>query len=321
MKKKLEEEAIEMESDSKIYVAGHRGLVGSALLRRLAKNGFSKIVYRTHSELDLTNQVATEQFFAEERPDYVFLTAAKVGGIHANNTYPADFIYENLQIQSNVIHWAYKYGAKKLCFLGSSCIYPKFASLPLKEEYLLTGSLEPTNEPFAVAKLAGIKLCESYNRQFGTNFISAIPANLYGPGDNFDPMNSHVLGALVQRFVSAKKARMNKVTIWGTGKPLREFLYVDDLADGCIFLMEKYSGNDPVNIGSGTETSIKALAVLIAKYAGYNGSLEFDTSKADGTPRKVVDTTKLTELGWRAATTLDDGLQKTIEWYESTVAR
>ncbi|MGO9482315.1 MAG: GDP-L-fucose synthase [Candidatus Kryptoniota bacterium] len=304
-----------MEKNSKIFVAGHRGLVGSAIVRALQAKDFKNIVTRTHAELDLIDQGAVKNFFEEEKPEYVFLAAAKVGGIYANNTYPADFIYENLQIQNNVIHNSYKYAVKKLCFLGSSCIYPKLAPQPMKEEYLLDGKLEPTNEPYAVAKIAGIKMCQSYNRQYGTNFISVMPTNLYGPNDNFDLQNSHVLPALIRKFVEAKKANAPSVTIWGTGKPRREFLHVDDMAEACLFLMDNYNDGEIVNIGTGEDIAIEDLAELIGKEVGYEGVIEFDSSKPDGTPRKLLDVSRINALGWKARTSLMDGLGDAIDWY------
>lgn len=304
-----------MKKDSKIYVAGHRGLVGSAILRLLQQQGYTNLVYRTHEELDLTNQQAVKNFFDQEQPEYVFLAAAKVGGILANNTYPADFIYVNLQIQNNVIHQSYVHGVKKLCFLGSSCIYPKLAPQPMKEEYLLTGKLEPTNEPYAIAKIAGIKMVQSYNRQYGTEYISVMPTNLYGPNDNFDLQHSHVLPALIRKFVEANEKQAPSVVLWGTGTPRREFLYVDDMADACIFLMNTYSGNEFVNIGTGEDITILELANMIKNEVGYNGSLEFDTTKPDGTPQKLLDVTKIHSLGWKAKVSLVEGIKKTIEWY------
>lgn len=301
-----------MNKDSKIFVAGHRGMVGSAIVRKLQAEGFINLVLRTSSELDLRNQSAVEKFFAAEKPHYVFLAAAKVGGILANNIYRADFLYENLMIQSNVIHQSYVHGVKKLLFLGSSCIYPKMASQPLKEDYLLSGYLEETNEPYAIAKIAGIKLCENYRRQYGCDFISAMPTNLYGPNDNYDLQNSHVLPALIRKFAEAKNLNMPQVEIWGTGNPLREFLHVDDLADACFFLMQKYSSEEFVNVGSGSEITIKDLALLIKKTIGYNGELRFDTSKPDGTPRKLMDSSKLKSMGWSFKISLTDGLKNLV---------
>ncbi len=301
-----------LNANSKIYVAGHTGLVGSALVRALTQKGFSGIITKTHAELDLLDQPGVRRFFESEKPEYVFLAAAKVGGIHANNTYPADFIYQNLQIQTNVIHSSYLAGVKKLCFLGSSCIYPKLAPQPMKEEYLLDGKLEPTNEPYAIAKIAGIKMCQSYNRQYGTNFISVMPTNLYGPNDNYDPENSHVLAALVRKFAEAKMSNAPSVTVWGTGNPRREFLHVDDMADACLFLMENYNDSEIVNIGTGEDISIRELAELIAQETGFNGTILFDTSKPDGTPRKLLNVTKMNKLGWKAQKRLRDALRDTI---------
>lgn len=304
-----------MEKSSKIYVAGHRGLVGSAILRLLQKEGYTNLVYRTHKELDLTDQRSVKEFFDQEKPEYVFLAAAKVGGIYANNTYPAEFIFSNLEIQNNVIHQSYLHNVKKLCFLGSSCIYPKMSPQPMKEEYLLTGKLEPTNEPYAIAKIAGIEMAKSYNRQYGTNYISVMPTNLYGPNDNFDLQNSHVLPALIRKFVEAKKNNAPSVVLWGTGTPRREFLYVDDMADACIFLMNTYDGGEFVNIGTGEEVTILELAEIIQSAVAYSGKLEFDATKPDGTPRKLLDVSKLHLLGWKAKISLRDGIKRTIEWY------
>lgn len=304
-----------MQKDSKIFVAGHRGLVGSAILRLLKEQNFTNLVVRTHAEVDLSDQPAVQAFFERERPEYVFLAAAKVGGILANNSYPAEFIYQNLAVQSNVIHQSYRTGVNRLCFLGSSCIYPKLAPQPMKEEYLLTGTLEPTNQPYAIAKIAGIEMIRSYNRQYGTKYFSVMPTNLYGPNDNFDLQNSHVLPALIRKFVEAKKSGAASVTLWGSGKPKREFLYVDDMADACIFLMNSYEGNDFVNIGVGQDISILELAELIKADVGFTGTLQFDASKPDGTPRKLLDVSKIHALGWTAKTTLKEGLKKTIQWY------
>ncbi|MEH7350249.1 GDP-L-fucose synthase [Gottfriedia acidiceleris] len=302
-----------MKKDSKIYVAGHRGLVGSAILRKLQEEGYTNLVYRTSKELDLRNFKAVEEFFAEEKIEYVFLAAAKVGGIVANNEYPADFIRDNILIQTSVIDAAYKNNVQKLLFLGSTCIYPKMAPQPLKEKYLLTGELEPTNDAYAVAKIAGIKMCESYNRQYGTKYISAMPTNMYGPNDNFDLHTSHVLPALLRKFHEAKENSEPTVTVWGTGTPLREFLYSDDLADACIFLMDNYEGNEIVNVGVGKDISIGDLAAKIKNVVGFEGEIVFDTTKPDGTPRKLVDTTKINSLGWTANTSLDEGLVKAYE--------
>lgn len=301
-----------MEKSSKIYVAGHRGMVGSAIVRKLHAEGYHNLVLKTSVELDLRNQAAVEKFFEKEKLEHVFLAAAKVGGIMANSTYRADFLYENLMIESNVIHQSYVHGVRKLLFLGSSCIYPKMAPQPLKEEYLLSGYLEETNEPYAIAKIAGIKLCENYRHQYGCDFISAMPTNLYGPNDNYDLQNSHVLPALIRKFVEAKSLNISSVEIWGTGNPLREFLHVDDLADACFFLMQSYSSNEFVNVGSGFEISIKDLALLMKKTIGYEGELRFDSSKPDGTPRKLMDSSKLKNLNWVPKVTLEEGLKNVI---------
>lgn len=298
-----------MEKDAKIYIAGHRGMVGSAIHRNLQKKGYTNFVLRSSSELDLRNQQQVAAFFKKEKPAYVFLAAAKVGGIHANNIYRAEFLYDNLCIQNNIIHYAYRQGVKKLLFLGSSCIYPKFAPQPLKEEYLLTGTLEPTNEPYAIAKIAGIKLCEAYRDQYGCNFISAMPTNLYGKNDNYHPENSHVLPALIRRFHEAKVNQSQEVIIWGTGTPLREFLSADDMADACIFLMNNYNGKGFVNIGTGKDISIADLAHLIKDIIGYTGSINFDHSKHDGTPRKLMDVSKLNKLGWKYSIDLKQGIK------------
>lgn len=297
-----------MHAGDKIFVAGHRGMVGSALVRNLKSAGFHNLVLRTSSELDLRNQAAVEAFFAEEKPAYVFLAAAKVGGIHANNVYRADFLYENLMMEANVIHAAYRNGVKKLMFLGSSCIYPKMAPQPLKESYLLTGPLEPTNEPYAIAKIAGIKLCESYRRQYGCNFVSVMPTNLYGPNDNYDLQQSHVLPALLRKFHTAKVEGMKEVEVWGTGTPRREFLHVDDLADACVYLMQRYNEEELVNIGSGTDVSIAELAEIIRGIVGFEGSIRFNTDKPDGTPRKLMDVSKLAGLGWTSQIGLEEGI-------------
>ncbi|SIT79072.1 GDP-L-fucose synthase [Pontibacter indicus] len=297
-----------MEKTSKIYIAGHRGMVGSAILRQLEANGHTNIITRTSSELDLRNQEAVQEFFETEKPDYVFLAAAKVGGIHANNTFRAEFLYDNLMIEANIIHAAHLSGVKKLMFLGSSCIYPKMAPQPLKEEYLLTGPLEPTNEPYAIAKIAGIKLCESYRDQYGSNFISVMPTNLYGYNDNYDLQNSHVLPALIRKIHEAKDNGAPTVTVWGTGSPKREFLFADDLAAACVYLMDNYDGRELVNIGTGEDVSIKELALLIKDVIGYEGELEFDTSKPDGTPRKLMDVSKLHSLGFKHKIELREGI-------------
>jgi GDP-L-fucose synthase len=304
-----------MNKDEKIYVAGHTGLVGSAILRSLKAQGYSRFLLRTIEELDLTQQPAVDALFQQEKPDYVILAAAKVGGIHANNTYPAEFIYINLLLETNIVHTAYKYSVKKLCFLGSSCIYPKYAPQPMKEDYLLDGKLEPTNEPYAIAKIAGIKMCQAYNRQYGTNFISVMPTNLYGPHDNFDLQSSHVLPALIRKFVDARKARASSVSVWGTGSPKREFLFVDDLADAVVYLMNHYDDGEIINIGTGKDISILELATLIKEEVGYNGTIEFDSTKPDGTPRKLLDVSKINGLGWTANTPLREGIRKTIQWY------
>ena len=305
-----------MDKQAKIYVAGHRGLVGSAIVRELHRQGYENLVLRTSQELDLRKQSAVENFFTEEKPEYVILAAARVGGIQANNTYRAEFIYDNLMIEANIIHSAYLNQVEKLLFLGSSCIYPKMCPQPMREEYLLTGFLEPTNEPYAIAKIAGIKLCENYCRQYGVNFISAMPTNLYGINDNFDLANSHVLPALLRKFHEAKINNVSEVEVWGTGSALREFLYVDDLANACVFLLENYQGLDFVNVGTGEEVSIKELALIIKAVVGYEGELKFDTSKPDGTPRKLQDTSKLTSLGWQAQTSLKEGLEATYQWFQ-----
>lgn len=299
-----------MEQRHKIYVAGHRGMVGSAIIRKLQQEGYRNIVTRTSGELDLRNQDAVAGFFAAETPDYVFLAAARVGGIAANNTYRAEFLYDNLMIQSNVIHHSYINGVQKLMFLGSSCIYPKMAPQPLKEEYLLTGPLEPTNEPYAIAKIAGISLCDAYRHQYGCNFISVMPTNLYGPNDNYDPERSHVLPALLRKFHEAKAQGAPEVVIWGTGTPKREFLHVDDMAAACFFLMQRYNEAGFINIGLGQDISIADLALLIQNIVGYKGKLIFDTSKPDGTPRKLMDVRKLNGLGWKAQITLEDGIRR-----------
>ena len=304
-----------MNLDAKIYVAGHRGLVGSAIVRNLEAKGYKNIIYRTHKELDLTNQEAVRRFFEEEKPEYVFLAAAKVGGIHANNTYPADFIYDNLMIQNNVIKAAHDFEVKKLLFLGSTCIYPKMAPQPIKEEYLLTGSLEETNEAYAVAKIAGLEMCKFFKRQYGDNFISCMPTNLYGPNDNFDLKNSHVLPALIRKFHEAKVNNSEAVEVWGTGTPLREFLYVDDMADACVFLMENYDGEQHVNIGTGEEVSIRKLAETVKEVVGFEGELVFNTEMPDGTPRKLTTVDKLHGLGWKHKVSLDKGIRLAYNWF------
>lgn len=305
-----------MEKKSKIYVAGHRGLVGSALVRALRSKGFTNIVERTHKELDLENQIAVEDFFAEEKPDYVFLAAAKVGGIWANKTQKADFIYNNLQIQNNIIRSAWKYKVKKLLFLGSSCIYPKLAPQPIKEKYLLSGPLEETNDAYAVAKIAGIKTCQSFNEQYGTNFVSVMPTNLYGPNDNFDLQNSHVLPALIRKIHEAKTKRKKEVVLWGTGNVYREFMYVDDMADACIHVINNYNSSEIINIGVGKDLTIKELADKIKDVVGFTGKIVWDSTKPDGTPRKLLDSSKLFALGWRPKTLLDEGLKKEYEYFK-----
>ncbi|MBP9926523.1 MAG: GDP-L-fucose synthase [Cyclobacteriaceae bacterium] len=302
-----------MEKASKIYVAGHRGMVGSAIVRKLQGEGYANLVLRTSSELDLRNQVAVEKFFSEEKPEYIFLAAAKVGGIMANNTYRADFLYENLMIETNVIHQSYVHKVKKLLFLGSSCIYPKLAPQPLKEESLLSGYLEETNEPYAIAKIAGIKLCENYRRQYGCDFISAMPTNLYGPNDNYDLNSSHVVPALMRKFSEANEEKRDFVEVWGTGTPLREFLHVNDLADACLFLMKNYSELEFINVGTMEELSIRRLAIMIKGIVGFEGEIVFDEKKPDGTPRKLMDTSKLTNLGWQPKIGLESGLRRVYE--------
>lgn len=302
-----------MDKNAKIYVAGHRGLVGSAILRALEKQGFTNLVTKTSSELDLRNYQQTADFFADEKPEYVFLAAAKVGGIQANNTYRAEFLYDNMMIQNNVIHQAHTNDVKKLLFLGSSCIYPKMAPQPLKEDSLLTGTLEPTNEPYAIAKIAGIKMCDAYRSQYNSNFISAMPTNMYGPNDNYDLNNSHVLPALLRKFHEAKEQNHPEVVVWGTGTPLREFLHSDDLAEACIFLMQNYDDFGHVNVGIGEDISIKDLALLVKKIVGYEGNLVWDTSKPDGTPRKLMDVSKINAMGWKAKISLEEGIKDVYE--------
>ncbi len=304
-----------MNKKSKIYLAGHTGLVGSAIYRQLQNKGYTNIITRTRKQLDLFAAHKVAQFFQKEKPDYVFLAAAKVGGIHANSNYPADFIFQNITIQNNIIHNAYLTGVKKLLFLGSSCIYPKYSPQPIKEEYLLTGKLEPTNEPYAIAKIAGIKMCQAYNKQYGTNFISVMPTNLYGPNDNFNLETAHVLPALLRKFHEAKINKSPTVTVWGTGKPKREFMYVDDLADACIFLMQNYNDSEIINIGTGDELSIADLALLIKQTINYPGKIIWDKTKPDGTPRKLLDITKLKKLGWRHKINLAEGLKKYYKFY------
>lgn len=310
-----------MDINAKIYVAGSRGLVGSAIVRKLQAEGYNNIIERTSRELDLRNQVLVDEFFRVECPEYVFLAAAKVGGIHANNTYPAEFIYDNLLIQNNVIHAAHQYGVRKLMFLGSSCIYPKCAPQPLKEEYLLTGELEPTNEAYAIAKIAGIKMCQAYRQQYGDDFISVMPTNLYGINDNFDLENSHVLPALLRKFHEAKEQGSKSVTVWGSGKPRREFLYVDDMADACYFLMKNYSSREIVNIGTGSDVTISELSSMMADVTGFKGEIVYDASKPDGTPVKRLDVNKLSALGWQAQRSLSDGIKDTYTWFKQNFAQ
>ena len=306
-----------MEKSAKIYVAGHRGMVGSAILRRLRKDGYNNIITRTHTELDLTRQDDVEHFFTREKPEYVFLAAAKVGGIAANNDAPADFMYMNMTLEMNVIHAAWQNGCKKLLFLGSSCIYPRLAPQPMTESCLLTSSLEQTNEAYALAKISGLKYCEYLNRQYGTDYISVMPTNLYGPNDNYDPHRSHVLPALIARFHKAKTEGVKSVTCWGDGSPLREFLYVDDLADLCLFLMNNYSGNETVNAGSGNEITIKELSEMVARIVGYTGEILWDTTKPNGTPRKLLDVSKAAKMGWTYSTELEDGIALAYQDYLS----
>ena len=307
-----------MKKESKIYISGHTGMVGSAILRALQKEGYNNIIFRTSKELDLRNQKDTEEFFEKEKPEYVFLASAKVGGILANNIYPADFMYDNIMIEMNVINSAYKNNVSKLLFLGSSCIYPKLASQPISEYSLLTGSLEPTNEAYALAKISGLKYCEYLNRQYKTNFITAMPTNLYGINDNYHPENSHVLPALIRKFHEAKQANAEKVVVWGTGNPKREFMFVDDLADACIYLMHNYEGDTTVNLGTGKDVTIKELALLISKIVDFKGTIEFDTSKPDGTPRKLLNVEKLASLGWKYKTELEEGVRITYSSYLDT---
>lgn len=304
-----------MQKDSKIFVAGHRGLVGSSIVRQLTAQGYSNILLRTHDELELLDASAVRNFFQTEKPEYVFLAAARVGGIMANNTFPADFIRENLIVQTNVIHEAHVSGVKKLLFLGSSCIYPKMAPQPIKEEYLMTGPLEETNSAYAMAKIAGIEMCQAYHRQYGSNFISVMPTNLYGPNDNFSPERSHVLPALLRRFHEAKVATAESVTVWGSGSPKREFLHVDDMGSACVFLMETYDDPSIINIGTGEDVSIKELAELVKKTVGFQGELVWDTSKPDGTPRKLLDVSKIHSLGWKHSIDLSQGLTDTYRWF------
>ena len=307
-----------MDKNSKIYIAGHRGLVGSAIVRKLQSLGYTNFLTRTSRELDLRSQAAVAEFFQQEKPDYVFLAAAKVGGIMANSTYGAEFIYDNIMIQTNIIHNSYKSGVRKLLFLGSSCIYPKFAPQPMKEEYLLTGELEPTNEPYAIAKITGIKMCQAYNRQYGTNYISVMPTNLYGPNDNFDLETSHVLPAMIRKFHEAKVNNSPEVVLWGTGSPKREFLHVDDLADACVFLMNNYDGTEIVNIGTGEDLAIKELAEMIKDIVGFEGKITWDSSKPDGTPRKLLDVSGLREVGWSYSIPLKEGIAQTYKYFADT---
>lgn len=307
-----------MEKTAKIFVAGSNGMVGSAIVRELQKNGFQNLLLPNSSELNLINQIAVANFFENNKPDYVFLVAAKVGGIHANNTYPAQFLYENMMIQNNVIHHAHLNNVKKLLFLGSSCIYPKYAEQPIREDSLLTGILEPTNEAYAIAKISGVEMCKFYKQQYNSNFISAMPTNLYGINDNFDLNNSHVLPALLRKFIEAKNNNSNEVSIWGSGSPKREFLYVDDLAKACLFLMQNYNEPETINIGTGEDLAIKELAHLIKETVGYEGSLVFDTSKPDGTPQKLLDVSKIEKLGWKYETPLKKGISETLSWLEQT---
>lgn len=310
-----------MKKTAKIYVAGHNGLVGSAIVRNLCASGYRNIIVQTRSQLDLLNQERVNQFFHKEKPEFVFLAAAKVGGILANETYPANFIYENLVIQNNVLHSAFKHNVKKLLFLGSSCIYPKQSPQPIKEDYLLTGSLEATNEPYAIAKIAGIKMCQAYHKQYGMNFISVMPTNLYGPNDNFDPESSHVLPALIHKFHEAKMKQKKHVVLWGAGKAMREFLYVDDLADAVVFLMNTYNKPDIINIGTGEDMSIRNLAQQVKKVVGYHGEIKWDTSKPEGTPKKQLDVSRLHRLGWKHQTSFQEGLALTYAWYQDTLSR
>ncbi len=310
-----------MDKGARIFVAGHRGLVGSSIISCLKKEGYHNLVLRTSKELDLRRQADVEAFFKEERPEYVFVAAAKVGGILANSTYPAEFIYDNLMIEANVIHSSYLSGVRKLLFLGSSCIYPKFAPQPIKEEHLLTGSLEPTNEAYALAKITGIGLCRHYRSQYGCDFISAMPTNLYGPNDNFDLSSSHVIPALIRKVHEAKVSGKDSMVIWGSGKPRREFLYVDDLADACVFLMNRYTGESHINVGTGKDVEIRELAEIISEVVGFRGRIDLDTSKPDGTPKKLLDVQRIEQMGWRAKTDLRKGLELTYKWYVSSLER
>ncbi len=313
-----------MEKTAKIYVAGHRGMVGSALMRLLAREGYQHVVTRTSAELDLRNQAAVARFFDQEQPEYVLLAAAKVGGIHANNTYRADFLYDNLMIEGNVLDQSHRHGVRKLLYLGSSCIYPKLAPQPIREEYMMTGPLEPTNEPYAISKIAGVKLCEAYRDQHGCNFITAMPTNLYGPNDNYDLENSHVMAALLRKFVEAAQLQLPRVDVWGTGTPRREFLHVDDMAEACLFLMDHYNGRSPVNVGTGVDLTIRELAELIAELVGYTGDLVFDFSRPDGTMRKVLDVSKIQDMGWHHRISLHAGLRAVLaapEWETPALVR
>ena len=309
-----------MDKDSKIYVAGHSGMVGSAIKRKLEDEGYNNLILKNHSDLDLENQKTTKEFFLKEKPDYVFAAAAKVGGIHANNTCRADFIYKNLQIQNNIIYFSWKTNVKKLLFLASNCIYPKNCAQPMKEEYLLSSFPEPTNEPYAIAKIAGIKMCESYNRQYGTNFISAVPANLFGQNDNYDPLDSHFIAGLIRKFHEAKINGKNKVVLWGTGNPRREVMFVDDLAEACIFLMQNYNSSEIINVGTGKDKTIMEFAELIKETIGFSGNITFDNSKPDGIARKLLDINKINNLGWKAKTDLKKGLKLAYEWFLENVA-
>lgn len=311
-----------MEKNARIYVAGHRGMVGSALLRELRRRGYAHLITRTSAQLDLRNQAAVGRFFAEEKPDYVLLAAAKVGGIHANNTFRADFLYDNLMIEANVLHESHRHGVRKLLYLGSSCIYPKLAPQPIREEYMLTGPLEHTNEPYAISKIAGVKLCEAYRAQYGCNFITAMPTNLYGPNDNYDLESSHVMAALLRKFVEAVQHDRPTVQVWGTGTPRREFLHVDDLAEACLYLMDHYDEAEPVNVGTGDDLTIRELAELIAELTGFGGDIEFDFSRPDGTMRKVLDVSRMHALGWRPRISLQAGLRQVLasaEWQATAV--
>ena len=309
-----------MDRNAKIYIAGHTGLIGSAVVRKLKSLSYKNIITRTHKEMDLTERDKAAEFFKKESPEYVFLAAARVGGIYANSTYPAEFIYENLMIQANVIDLSYRYGVKKLLFLASSCIYPKMCKQPIKEEYLLTGPIEPTNEPFGIAKLAGLKMCQAYKRQYGTSFISVIPANVYGINDHFDE-DGHVLASLITKFHEAKGKGSNGVTIWGTGKPRREFFYADDLAEALIFLMDQYNGDEPINVGTGLDTSIAELAEIIKREIGFKGDIDYDTTKPDGNPVRLLDISRINALGWEPKTRLEEGLRITYEWYKNFAAK